>query len=154
MRLASDVDIYFMRLALEEAMKAAEMGEVPVGAVIVDAAGEVVARGCNLRETRHDVTAHAEMVALREANARLGRWRLEGCVLYVTLEPCPMCAGAIVQSRLDRLVYGAPDFRMGGCESLLNIPGQPRLNPRTRVTAGVLEEECRAVLQAFFRARR
>ena len=132
-------DAYYMRLALEEAQKAYDLEEVPIGAVLVDSEGEVVARGHNMREVWHDATAHAEMIAIREACAKEGRWRLSGLTLYVTIEPCPMCAGAIVMSRVDRVVYGSTDARAGACESVFNIPGCPALNHRPEMTAGVLQ---------------
>ena len=126
-----DSDFFYMRAALDEARIAFNLGEIPIGAVLVDAAGEIVARAHNLRETTHDATAHAEILAIRAACERLGRWRLTGCTLYVTIEPCPMCAGAIVNSRLTRVVYGAPDAKAGACESIYNIPGNPNLNHRS-----------------------
>ncbi len=144
-----------MTLALHEARAAMASGEVPVGAVLVqNEDGAVIARAHNQCETMRDATAHAEILAIREAGERLGRWRLTDCTLYVTLEPCPMCAGAIVMARLSRLVYGAPDARAGAIESIFNIPGHPSFQSPLRVTAGVLEDESRALLQAFFRARR
>ena len=144
----------YMREALREAQAAYDIGEVPIGAVLVDEAGEIVARGHNLRETAHDATAHAEMIAIRAACEKLGRWRLSGLTLYVTIEPCPMCAGAIVMSRVDRVVYGSTDAKAGACESLFNIPGHPALNHATAMTAGVLQEECAAIMKRFFRERR
>ncbi|WP_294156924.1 tRNA adenosine(34) deaminase TadA [uncultured Selenomonas sp.] len=144
----------FMRAALSEAQAAYDIGEVPIGAVLVDAAGHIVARGHNLRETAHDATAHAEMIAIRAACEALGRWRLSGLTLYVTIEPCPMCAGAIVMSRVDRVVYGSTDAKAGACESLFNIPGHPALNHAPAMTAGVLQEECAGIMKRFFRERR
>lgn len=146
-------DEMYMRQALREAEEAFAIGEVPIGAVLV-LDGEIVAAAHNLRETRHDATAHAELLAVRQACAALRRWRLAGATLYVTVEPCPMCAGALVMSRVARVVYGVPDSKAGAVESLFNIVGHPALNHRVEVTAGVLEDECRAVLQRFFRARR
>ena len=143
-----------MALALDEARLAMESGEVPVGAVLIDDGGGVVVRAHNLRETERDATAHAEILAIREAGRRLSRWRLTGCTLYVTLEPCPMCAGAIMAARVSRLVYGAPDARAGAVESIFNIPGHPSLAPAPEITAGVMEDECRALLQIFFAGRR
>jgi len=142
-----------MRAALAEAEAAAALGEIPIGAVIVRD-GELIATGYNLRETERDPTAHAEMVAIRRAAARLGAWRLTGTTLYVTIEPCPMCAGALVLARIERLVYGAADPKAGACGTLWNLVQDPRLNHRLAVTAGVLEEECRSVIQAFFRRLR
>lgn len=147
-------DAFYMRAALAEAAQAYALGEVPIGAVLVDEAGEIVARGHNLRERDHDATAHAEMIAIRAACERLGRWRLSGLTLYVTIEPCPMCAGAIVMSRVDRVVYGGTDYKAGACESLFNIPGHPALNHHPEVTAGVLAEECADIMKRFFRYRR
>ncbi len=147
-------DAFYMRAALAEAAQAYALGEVPIGAVLVDEAGEIVARGHNLRERDHDATAHAEMIAIRAACERLGRWRLSGLTLYVTIEPCPMCAGAIVMSRVDRVVYGGTDYKAGACESLFNIPGHPALNHHPEVTAGVLAEECADIMKRFFRDRR
>ncbi len=147
-------DAFYMRAALAEAAQAYALGEVPIGAVLVNETGEIVARGHNLRERDHDATAHAEMIAIRAACERLGRWRLSGLTLYVTIEPCPMCAGAIVMSRVDRVVYGGTDYKAGACESLFNIPGHPALNHHPEVTAGVLAEECAGIMKRFFRERR
>jgi len=138
-----------MQMALEEAWKALRKGEVPVGAVVVQDE-EVIARAHNRRETTRDPTAHAEILALRQAAQRLGTWRLEGATLYVTLEPCPMCAGAAVQARLKRLVYGAPDIRAGAVDSVLNLVEHPHFNHRVEVISGICEEECRLILQEFF----
>ncbi len=143
-------DKEYMRLALAEAAKAAAMGEIPIGAIIVDAAGSIVAVAHNMRERWQDGTAHAEVIAIREAGRKLGHWRLTGCTLYVTVEPCPMCAGAIVMSRITRLVYGVPDAKAGAVESIFNIPGHPSLNHQVAIRAGVLEDECAAVIQSFF----
>ncbi len=143
------VDERFMRLALDEARGAALLGEAPIGAVVV-LAGEVVARGSNRREIDADPTAHAEMIAVREAAASLGRWRLEGCTVYVTLEPCPMCAGALHAARVDRCVYGAVDPKAGALGTLYDIASDQRLNHRYEVTAGVLAEESSALLKGFF----
>ena len=146
-------DFELMGLALAEAEQAAAEGEVPIGAVLVFA-GEVVAQAHNRRETDHDATAHAEMLVIREACRKLKRWRLTGATLYVTIEPCPMCAGALVMSRVGRLVYGSPDFRAGAVESIFNVVQHPSLNHRLAVTAGVRQDECAAAMQAFFRDRR
>ena len=143
-------DVAFMKEALKEAQEAFQAGEVPIGAVLVDAAGTVVARAHNMRETWHDGTAHAEIIALQEAARKLGRWRLSGLTLYVTIEPCPMCAGALVMSRVDRVVYGAT----GACESLFNIVRHPALNHQLEMRAGVMEDECRAIMKRFFGQRR
>jgi tRNA(adenine34) deaminase len=146
-------DVYFMREALKEACKAFELEEVPVGAV-VSMGGKIIARAHNLRETSQDATAHAELLAIRKACEAVGSWRLNGCSLYVTLEPCPMCAGAVILSRLDRLVFGAFDPKAGACGSLLNLPADGRFNHRPEVVAGVLAGECGEILKNFFRARR
>jgi tRNA(adenine34) deaminase len=143
----------FMRLALELAAGAGEAGEVPVGAVVVRD-GEVVGRGANAREATGDPTAHAEMVALREAAATLGSWRLVGATLYVTLEPCPMCAGALVAARLGRLVFGTADPKAGACGSLYNLCADPRLNHELPVVRGVLAQEASLVLSRWFAAKR
>ena len=146
-------DEAFMRLALELAAGAGEAGEVPVGAVVVRD-GEVVGRGANAREATGDPTAHAEMVALREAAATLGSWRLVGATLYVTLEPCPMCAGALVAARLGRLVFGTADPKAGACGSLYNLCADPRLNHELPVVRGVLAQEASLVLSSWFAAKR
>jgi tRNA(adenine34) deaminase len=146
-------DEQFMRLALREAVAAGEHGDVPVGAVVVHD-GEVVGTGRNERELRGDPTAHAELLALRAAALSLGGWRLSGAVLYVTLEPCPMCAGAIQQARIARTVYGAPDQKLGAAGSVINILGDPRLLHRVEVQGGVLARESLSVLQRFFDERR
>lgn len=143
----------FMRAALAEACQALAEGEVPVGAVAV-ADGRLVGRAHNQRETLRDPTAHAEMLALTQAAAALGRWRLTGVTLYVTLEPCAMCAGAMVLARLDRLVYGATDPKAGAVASLYRLLADPRLNHRVPSEGGLLAEECGALLQEFFRKRR
>ena len=150
--MAADED--FMRLALLEAQKAYELEEVPIGAVLVDEQGQVVASGHNMREIWHDATAHAELIAIQEACRKLGRWRLSGLTLYVTIEPCPMCAGAIVMSRVDRVVYGSTDAKAGACESVFNIPGNEMLNHRPEIRAGVLQEECAEIMKRFVRERR
>ena len=147
------VDERWMRLALEEAAAAEALGEVPVGAVVVRG-GELVSRGHNLTHTLQDPSAHAEMVAIRRAAVATGHWRLLDCTLYVTLEPCAMCSGAIVLARVPRLVYGAADPKAGMSGSLANLVQHPRLNHRVELTTGVLERECGDVLRAFFRARR
>lgn len=146
-------DEWFMRQALREAAEAAEAGEVPVGAVVVHQ-GRVIGRGHNQREMLHDPTAHAEMIAITAAAAHLESWRLDECTLYVTLEPCAMCAGAIVLARLPRLVYGAADPKAGACGSVLNVVEEPRLNHRVRPDVGLLAPECSEILKAFFRDRR
>ncbi len=150
---ADDFDIEWMRLALGEAEKAAELGEVPVGAVAV-MEGQIIGRGYNRKESDQDPTAHAEMIALREAAEFLQNWRLIGVTLYCTLEPCPMCAGAMIQARLPRLVYGAKDLRFGADGSILEVLAEPRFNHRVEVVSGVLEDETAEMLQAFFRRLR
>ena len=147
------LDEHFMRLALREAERALEHEDVPVGAVIVHD-GEVVATGHNERELRQDPTAHAELLAIREAARVRGSWRLLECVLYVTLEPCAMCAGAIVLARLPRVVYAARDPKAGAAGSVLDILGEPRLNHRPEVAGGLLGEASGALLRGFFGSRR
>jgi tRNA(adenine34) deaminase len=142
-----------IRAALREAERALEKDEVPIGCVIVHD-GAVIGRGHNQVEVLQDATAHAEMIAIGAASAALGSWRLHECTLYVTLEPCSMCAGAIVLARLGRLVYGASDPKAGGCGSVTDVVHEPRLNHRVDVTAGVLAEECGGMLRAFFAAKR
>jgi tRNA(adenine34) deaminase len=146
-------DRQWMGLAIAEAALAARIGEVPVGAVVVRD-GEVVGQGHNRRELDGDPLAHAELLALRQAAGRVAGWRLTGCTMYVTLEPCAMCAGALVNSRVARLVFGASDPKAGYCGSLGDLPRDPRLNHRLEVTGGVLAEECAELLQAFFRGLR
>jgi tRNA(adenine34) deaminase len=147
-------DLLWMAEAVAEARRAAELGEVPVGAVIVDSAGEVVARAHNTKESDGDPLGHAEILALRQAASRIGGWRLSGCTLYVTLEPCAMCAGALVQSRVKRLVYATEDPKAGFCGTLGNLVQDPRLNHRLEVDRGVMREECAALLREFFAALR
>jgi tRNA(adenine34) deaminase len=146
-------DEYWMRMAIREAERALEHDDVPVGAVLVHE-GELVGAGHNERELRQDPTAHAEMIAIRAGAAALGSWRLLGTVLYVTLEPCAQCAGAIVLGRIPRVVYGTPDPKAGAAGSVLDVLGEPRLNHRPEVASGLLAEECADLLRAFFRDRR
>lgn len=146
-------DARFMKEALAEARTALLEGELPVGAVVVRG-GEIIARAHNGRERSHDPTAHAEILALRRAAERLGNWRLTGCTLYVTLEPCPMCAGAVVQARVDRLVYGAPDEESGCAGSLYRITEDPAFTHFTPADGGVLSGECSALLDRFFQNKR
>ncbi|NLN07297.1 MAG: nucleoside deaminase [Firmicutes bacterium] len=146
-------DTGFMREALSEAQKAFYKGEIPIGAVLVHQ-GKIIARNHNRREELHDPTAHAEILVLREAGAALGGWRLPETTLYVTIEPCPMCAGALVQARVKRLVYGAADAKGGAVASLYRIATDDRLNHRLSVTASVLEEEAGELMRRFFQARR
>jgi len=159
----NDVHEYFMQLALQEAEAAQDEGEVPVGAVIVhrdltggdvDQPERIIASAHNQREVLRDPTAHAEMIAITQAAAALGDWRLANCTLYVTLEPCPMCAGAIVQARLPQVVYGAVDPKAGAAGTLYQLLDDPRLNHRCQIAAGVLEDRCSRILSDFFRRQR
>ena len=144
----------WMRLALAEAGRTSAAGDVPVGAVVVSAEGEVVGRGHNVREADGDPAGHAELVAMRAAATAVGSWRLTGCTLVVTLEPCTMCAGALVLARVDRLVYGADDPKAGAVGSLWDVVRDRRLNHRPEVVRGVLEDTCAEVLRGFFRTHR
>ncbi len=146
-------DGYFMRLALREAALALTHDDVPIGAVVVSG-GEVVASAHNERELRQDPTAHAEMIALRDAARAFGSWRLLGTELYVTLEPCCMCAGAVVLARVQRVVYGATDPKAGACGSVMDVVGEPQLNHRPELSSGVLEAACGEILSTFFASRR
>ena len=150
---AADHDVRFMQAALDEARAAAERGEVPVGAVVV-INDEIVARAGNRTIADCDPTAHAEVIALREASKKLGNYRLAGAELYVTIEPCAMCAGAMIQARIARLIYGAPDAKGGAVRSCFTVLDHPQLNHRVEVTAGVLAEDAAAALKDFFAARR
>ena len=152
MSLTGD-DVRYMREAIEEAKKAESLREVPIGAVIVKN-GEIIGRGHNLRESLRDPTAHAEILAIRQASERLNAWRLLDCTLYVTLEPCPMCAGAILQSRIPRVVYGTEDPKAGCAGTLLNLLQDGRFNHRAEVVSNVLRDECAEMLTDFFRALR
>ena len=143
-----------MRHALTLAQRAADAGDVPVGALVVDAAGEVAGEGWNLREVDQDPTAHAEVVALRAAAQRLHSWRLEGCTLVVTMEPCPMCAGASMLARVERIVLGAWDPKLGACGSVWDVVRDRRSTHRAEVVGGVLEEECGEVVRRFFEGHR
>jgi tRNA(adenine34) deaminase len=144
----------YLREAIAEAHAAEAAGEVPVGAVIVAPSGEIIARGNNRVLRDHDPTAHAEIAALRAAGLSLANYRLTGCTLYATLEPCAMCAGAILHARIARLIYAAPDPKAGACGSVLSVMNHPQLNHKVEVVAGLLAEECAALLQNFFRSRR
>lgn len=146
-------DEYFMRLALREAARALEHDDIPVGAVVVKD-GEVIGSGHNEREIRADPTAHAELIAVREAARALGSWRVLESVLYVTLEPCAMCAGAVVLARVPRVVFGAADPKAGAAGSVLDVLAEPRLNHRPQVESGLLAEECADLLRSFFASRR
>lgn len=150
---SQEADERWMRLALEQAKQAVALGEVPVGAVAVFE-GRVIGAGFNRKESEQDPTAHAEIIALRQAARHLGNWRLIGVTLYSTLEPCPMCAGAMIQGRLERLVYGAPDTRFGADGTIIDVLSEPRFNHRVAVTSGVLEDEAAELLQEFFRQLR
>jgi tRNA(adenine34) deaminase len=147
------MDETFMGEALAEARRAAAEGEVPIGAVVV-ADGRIVGRGRNARERLNDPTAHAEILALQEAARTLGRWRLAGATMYATLEPCPMCAGALVNGRLDRLVYAVADPKAGAVDTLFDLVRDARLNHRLQVASGILGQECGDILREFFRLRR
>ncbi|NMA86612.1 MAG: nucleoside deaminase [Tissierellia bacterium] len=144
------MDEKYMRKALEEAHKALSTYEVPIGAIIVYK-GEIIGRGHNKRESLRDPLAHAEMIAIKEASKNLGNWRLMGCTLYVTIEPCPMCAGAIINSRIDRVVIGARDPKMGCCGSVINLLDNPNFNHRPTVEFGILEGECSIIISNFFK---
>ena len=149
-----ETDYNYMGEALDAARKGMAAGEVPVGAVLVGEGGGIIARAFNSPIALNDPTAHAEVLALRSAAARLGNYRLPGTTLYVTIEPCIMCVGAIIQARVRRLVFGASDPKGGACVSLYRLPEDPRLNHRLEVTGGIREAECRELLQEFFKARR
>ncbi|MCW6665761.1 tRNA adenosine(34) deaminase TadA [Aerococcaceae bacterium NML191219] len=144
---------YYMDLALHEARLAYEKGEVPIGAIIVRD-GQILARGHNVRELTHQATGHAEMMAIAQANEVTGAWRLEGAILYVTLEPCPMCAGAIIMSRIARVVYGASDLKAGCAGTLMNLLTDERFNHQAEVISGIKEKECATLLQDFFKSLR
>lgn len=144
----------WMIRALELAEAAGEAGDVPVGAIILGPTGEVIAEAANRRQRDHDPTAHAEILALRMAGQQLQTWHLEQCTLYVTLEPCPMCAGALVNARLGQLVYGADDLKAGAVRSILNVPDSPASNHRMSIVAGILGQSCREQLQNWFNLRR
>lgn len=148
-----ETDRFFMKQALEEAQQAASLGEVPIGAVLVYE-GKVIARAHNLRETTQNATTHAELLVIQDACKKIGSWRLEDTTLYVTLEPCPMCAGAILQSRVPRVVYGARDQKAGCVDSLYRLLNDERFNHECDVTEGILAEECGQILTAFFKALR
>lgn len=149
-----DTDIFYMKKALELANKAAKIGEVPVGAVVVKkSTGEIVGEGYNRREVDKDSIAHAEIIAIENASKKLGGWRLIDCELFVTLEPCPMCAGAIINSRIERVVYGAMDKKAGSCGSVVNLFDLP-YNHKPELTGGILSEECSSILSEFFKKLR
>ncbi|MEM8603601.1 MAG: tRNA adenosine(34) deaminase TadA [Cyanobacteria bacterium P01_H01_bin.121] len=152
---ASDqTDCYWIQQALELAKAAGEAGEVPVGAIVVDGQNRCLARGANRRERDHDPTAHAEIVALRRAGAARQNWYLDDCSLYVTLEPCPMCAGSLLQARLRSVIYGTPDPKAGAVQTVIKIPQGPAALHKLQVRSGVLQDQCRDLLQTWFRDRR
>ncbi len=145
---------YWMKQALILGQKAANLGDVPVGALIINSQGKLIAEGLNYKEKNNDPTAHAEMIAIRQATQKLGSWNLEKCTLYVTLEPCIMCAGAIIHSRLGLLVYGVDDPKSGTIRTVLNLPDSAASNHRLSVLSGILEKECRQQLQDWFKQKR
>ena len=151
--MSREQDIIFMREAIALARQAGELGEVPVGAVVVNGDGIVIANAHNLRENKKSASAHAELLAIEQACRTIGDWRLSGCTLYVTLEPCPMCAGAIVNSRISRVVFGAYDMQAGCCGSVINFNAYP-FNHAFEIEGGVLEEECSVILADFFKNKR
>ncbi len=144
------MDEYFMKLALREALRAYDINEVPVGAIIVKD-GNIISTGYNKKESLKDPTAHAEMIAIRKAAEKLGGWRLLGSTMYVTVEPCPMCAGAIISSRIKRLVIGVKDEKMGGCGSVVNITCNSNFNHMVDISWGILEEDCECLMKEFFK---
>lgn len=146
-------DEYFMWQALKESQKAYNLDEVPIGALIVQN-NKIVGRGHNMRETQKNPILHAEIVAIQDASVKLGGWRLPNCTLYVTIEPCPMCAGAILQSRINRLVYGAPDLKAGCAGTLYNLLEDARFNHRTEVISGILKDDCASIIKQFFAGKR
>jgi len=147
-------DEHFMRIAIAAAIEARTNGEVPIGACLADASGNMIASGANLTITNTDPTAHAEIVVLREAAKVVGNYRLTGTTMYSTIEPCAMCAGAIVNARIERLVFGAHDIRFGAVESVFELCTSPHLNHRIEISSGVLAEECRPLVQDFFKEKR
>ena len=145
-----DINNKFMKSALKEAEKSYDKEEIPVGAVIVKD-GKIIARGHNLKETKNDTTNHAEIIAIRKASKKLKSWRLTGCTMYVTLEPCTMCAGTLIQARLDKVVIGTMDEKTGACGSVLNVLEDYKFNHKVEIEKGVMEKECKEILQKFFR---
>lgn len=148
-----DINNKFMKSALKEAEKSYDKEEIPVGAVIVKD-GKIIARGHNLKETKNDTTNHAEIIAIRKASKKLKSWRLRGCTMYVTLEPCTMCAGALIQARLDKVVIGTMDEKTGACGSVLNVLEDYKFNHKVEIEKGVMEKECKEILQQFFKELR
>ncbi len=146
-------DIFFIKEALKEAKKAEKKGEVPVGAVIVRD-NEIIGRGYNQSISRNDPTAHAEILALRAASSKLSNYRLNSCKLYVTVEPCPMCAGSLIWARISKIIFGAFDKKTGACGSVIDIPNSGKFNHRPEVTGGILEKPCRSLIQRFFKKKR
>ena len=144
---------YFLQQAIEEAKKAAQIGEVPIGAVVVKE-GQIIGRGYNLRESEHDPTAHAEIVALRQAGQYLSSWRLDGCTLYVTMEPCPMCCGALINSRIDTVVYGANEPKFGSAGSQLNLLQFPGFNHNVKIIGPIDQDNCSGLMKLFFQTLR
>lgn len=148
-----DINNKFMKSALKEAEKSYDKEEIPVGAVIVKD-GKIIARGHNLKETKNDTTNHAEIIAIRKASKKLKSWRLRGCTMYVTLEPCTMCAGALIQARLDKVVIGTMDEKTGACGSVLNVLEDYKFNHKVEIEKGVMERDCKEILQQFFKELR
>lgn len=148
-----DINNKFMKSALKEAEKSYDKEEIPVGAVIVKD-GKIIARGHNLKETKNDTTNHAEIIAIRKASKKLKSWRLTGCTMYVTLEPCTMCAGTLIQARLDKVVIGTMDEKTGACGSVLNVLEDYKFNHKVEIEKGVMEKECKEILQKFFKELR
>ena len=148
-----DINNKFMKSAFKEAEKSYDKEEIPVGAVIVKD-GKIIARGHNLKETKNDTTNHAEIIAIRKASKKLKSWRLRGCTMYVTLEPCTMCAGALIQARLDKVVIGTMDEKTGACGSVLNVLEDYKFNHKVEIEKGVMERDCKEILQKFFRELR
>lgn len=148
-----NIDNKFMKEALKEAQKSYEKEEIPVGAVIVKD-GKIIARGHNLKETKTDTTNHAEIIAIKKASKKIKSWRLTGCTMYVTLEPCTMCAGALIQARLDKVIIGTMDEKTGACGSVLNVLEDYTFNHKVEIEKGIMEEECKEILQKFFKELR
>lgn len=148
-----DINNKFMKSAFKEAEKSYDKEEIPVGAVIVKD-GKIIARGHNLKETKNDTTNHAEIIAIRKASKKLKSWRLRGCTMYVTLEPCTMCAGALIQARLDKVVIGTMDEKTGACGSVLNVLEDYKFNHKVEIEKGVMERDCKEILQQFFKELR
>lgn len=148
-----DENIKFMKEALKEAKKSYQKDEIPVGAVIVKE-GKIIARGHNIKETKTDPTKHAEIIAIQKASKKLQTWRLSGCTMYVTLEPCSMCAGSLIQARIDKVVIGTMDEKTGACGSVLNLLSDYKFNHTVQIETGIMQEECKTILQQFFKELR